>query len=708
MLTQAKQYLKQHFGYDTFRPGQEQIIQSVLAGNNTAGIMPTGGGKSICYQIPALLLPGVTLVISPLISLMKDQVDSLERAGIPSTFLNSTLSSSEVSERLWGLRNGAYKILYIAPERMDAPQFLDLLQDMPVSLVAVDEAHCISQWGHDFRPSYLRIKELMERIPGNPVMLALTATATPQVKNDICFLLDIPPQNTIVTGFGRSNLSFKVVRGQDRLAFVKDYVKQNKTEAGIIYTATRKDADQLYDHFQKQGIPAAKYHAGMSDSEREQQQDMFLKDEATLMIATNAFGMGINKLDVRYVVHYQVPKNMESYYQEAGRAGRDGLDSECVLFYAAQDIQLQRYFVEQSHTEEVLKNQELHKLLQVKNYCYTEGCLQSFILQYFGEEPEGPCGRCGNCTDQRTAVDVTMEAQMVLSCMIRAGERFGKTMISQVLAGSANKKLQELRLDRLSTYGLLKHKSAKEITDFIDFLVSEQYAGTAGGQYPVLYVTNRGREVLVGKERVMRKEAMAVTRVVSDDALFTALRQVRKEIAAEERVPPFVILSDGTLRELCAKLPQTEEELIHVKGIGAAKQGRYGMRFLQAIAEYLESDPSYAPTIEVQEKPQDKVVKQPSHLVTYELYRQGKSLQDIATERQLSHITVENHIVQCLEEGLSVEWEDILTAEQEVLIQDVVSRVGADKLKPIKDELPSEISYFMIKAALIKDRLVRH
>ncbi|WP_342046478.1 DNA helicase RecQ [Bacillus sp. OTU530] len=702
MLTQAKQYLKQYFGYDNFRPGQEQIIQSVLAGNNTAGIMPTGGGKSICYQIPALLLPGITIVISPLISLMKDQVDSLERVGIPATFLNSTLSAAEVRERLRGLRQGAYKILYIAPERMDAPQFLDLLQDMPVSLVAVDEAHCISQWGHDFRPSYLRIKEMIEYIPGSPVMLALTATATPQVKEDICFLLDIPIYNTIVTGFGRPNLAFKVVKGQDRLTYVMQYVKQNRGEAGIVYAATRKDVDQLQEHLKKQGIAAAKYHAGMSDSERERQQDLFLQDDVTVMVATNAFGMGINKSNVRFVIHYQLPKNMESYYQEAGRAGRDGLDSECVLFYAAQDVQLQRYLVEQSQAEETLKNQELHKLLQVKDYCYTEGCLQSFILQYFGEEPTGPCGRCGNCTDQRTAVDVTTEAQMVLSCIIRAGERFGKTMISQVLGGSLNKKLQELRLNKLSTYGLLKHKSAKDITDFIDFLVSEQYAGTAGGQYPVLYVTNRGREVLVGKERVMRKEAMAVTRVVSDDALFIALRQVRKEIAAEERVPPFVIVSDETLRDLCAKLPRTKEALLGIKGIGATKQERYGERFLQVIMEYLESNPAYAPAVEVQERPKEQVAKQPSHLATYEMYQQGKSLQEIAAERQLSRTTIENHIVQCLEEGMAVSWENILTPEQEALIREAALRVGMEKLKPIKDELPSDISYFMIKAALVK------
>ncbi|MFX3623499.1 MAG: DNA helicase RecQ [Ectobacillus sp.] len=704
MLTQAKEYLKQYFGYDSFRPGQEQIIQNILAGNHTAGIMPTGGGKSICYQIPALLLPGITIVISPLISLMKDQVDSLERVGIPATFLNSTLSVSETRERLSGLRQGIYKILYIAPERMDAPQFLDLLQDMPVSLVAVDEAHCISQWGHDFRPSYLRIKEMIEHIPKSPVILALTATATPQVKEDICFLLGIPMHNTIVTGFARPNLSFKVVKGQDRLAYMTQYVKQNKGEAGIVYAATRKDVDQLQEHLEKQGIAAAKYHAGMSDSERARQQDLFLQDDMTVMVATNAFGMGINKSNVRFVIHYQLPKNMESYYQEAGRAGRDGLSSECILCYAAQDIQLQRYLIEQSAADETLKNQELYKLLQVKNYCYTEGCLQSFILQYFGEESAGPCGRCGNCTDQREEVDVTTEAQMVLSCIIRAGERFGKTMISQVLAGSLNKKLREMRLDKLSTYGLLKHKSAKEITDFIDFLVSEQYAGTAGGQYPVLYVTNQGREVLIGKERVMRKEAMAATRVVSDDALFTALRQVRKEIAAKEQVPPFVIVSDETLHDLCAKLPRTKEELLGVKGIGAAKQERYGARLLHAIAEYLESNPSYTPAINVQEPPKEKAAKQPSHLVTYEMYQQGNSLQEIAALRQLSRITIENHIVQCLEEGLPVSWEDILTPEQEALIQEAALRTGTEKLKPIKDELPPEITYFMIKAALVRQR----
>ncbi|MCP8970444.1 DNA helicase RecQ [Ectobacillus ponti] len=709
MLTQAKQYLKQHFGYDHFRPGQEQIIGNALAGKHTAGIMPTGGGKSICYQIPALILPGITLVISPLISLMKDQVDSLERVGIPATFLNSTLTSSEVYERLRGLRQGAYKILYIAPERMDAPQFLDLLQDMPVSLIAVDEAHCMSQWGHDFRPSYLRIQELIDNIPGKPIVMALTATATPRVREDICSLLNIPSQNTIVTGFGRPNLSFKVIRGQDRLAFIIDYVKKNAGAAGIIYAATRKDVDQLHAQLLKQGVTAAKYHAGMSDHERAKQQDAFLRDDAAVMVATNAFGMGINKIDVRFLIHYQLPRNIESYYQEAGRAGRDGLDSECIMFYSAQDIQLQRYLIDQSHAEDAIKHQELQKLLQVKNYCYTEGCLQSFLVQYFGEEPAAPCGRCGNCTDQRIAVDVTTEAQMVLSCVIRAGERFGKTVIAQVLGGSSNKKLQELRLDQLSTYGLLKHKSTKDITDFIDFLISEQYIDTAGGQYPVLCVTNQGREVLLGKDRVLRKEVMAATRVVADDALFTLLRQTRKDIAATEHVPPFVIMSDDTLRDLCLKLPRTEEALLGVKGIGKAKQERYGALFLETIAAYLRENPDYSPahtlTTEKKERPQQRpesASKQLSHMITYELYQQGKSLKEIAAERQLSSTTIENHMIQCLEEKLLTEWDEIVSTEQEQLITEVITRIGTDKLKPIKDELPPEISYFMIKAVIVK------
>nr|WP_247739181.1 DNA helicase RecQ [Bacillus sp. 165] len=689
--------MQQYFGYPSFRKGQEEIIKRVLDGRNTAGIMPTGGGKSICYQIPALILPGITLVISPLISLMKDQVDALRQVGISATFLNSTLSTSEIQERLLRLQHGEYKLLYIAPERMDSPQFMDVLEQLPVSLVAVDEAHCISQWGHDFRPSYLKIQSLMEYIPNKPPILALTATATPEVREDICTLLNIPTESTIVTGFERTNLSFNIVKGQNRLDFLTKYILQNKQEAGIIYAATRKEVDHLYTHFQKQGIETGRYHAGMSDSERAKQQDLFLQDDVTVMVATNAFGMGIDKSNVRYVFHYQLPKNMESYYQEAGRAGRDGLPSECVLFYTAQDVQIQRFLIEQSH-HDGRKRRELQKLHQMKDYCHTEGCLQSFILQYFGEENPVPCGRCSNCTDKRISVDVTREAQMVLSCMIRMGERFGKTMISQVLTESSNKKVIELGFNQLSTYGIMKQRSAKDVMDFIDFLISEQYIGVTGGQYPVLVVTSKGREVLVGNEQVLRKEQVEMVQVAANDELFEALRQLRKQIASEESVPPFVIFSDHTLRDMCVKLPKTEDELLGVKGVGTQKQRRYGHRFIRVIQEQSNEE---APAGERKVLKTER--KEPSHLATYKLYKQGYAIPEIAKERGLSVITIENHIFQCATEGLELEWNAILTPRYEEMINEVISRIGAERLKPIKEELPEEISYFMIKACIVKN-----
>jgi ATP-dependent DNA helicase RecQ len=702
LLAKAKQYLQQYFGYESFRNGQEEIITRVLSGYNTAGIMPTGGGKSICYQIPALILPGITLVISPLISLMKDQVDALEQVGISATYLNSSLSMKETRERMHDIQHGIYKMLYIAPERLESSAFLEQLKELPVSLVAVDEAHCISQWGHDFRPSYLRIRHLLTQFSKQPTVLALTATATPQVCEDICEALGIIPESAVVTGFARTNLSFKIVKGQNRLAYVKQYIETNKNEASIIYAATRKEVDHVYEFLQKQGICVGRYHAGMSDDERGRQQDLFLQDDITVMVATNAFGMGIDKSNVRSVLHYQLPKNMESYYQEAGRAGRDGLDSECILLFSPQDIQVQRYLIEQSHYEE-RKNQELHKLRQMKDYCYTEGCLQGFILQYFGENDPKPCGRCSNCVDERTSVDVTRDAQMVLSCMIRMGERFGKTIISQVLTGSSNKKVLELGFDKLTTYGIMKDRAAKDVADLIDFLTSEQYIGVTSGQYPVLFVSNEGKEVLLGKKQVLRKEQMQIVQASTDDTLFEMLRGLRKEIAAEEGVPPFVIFSDQTLRDMAAKLPQTTEEMLGVKGVGQQKQERYGKRFIAIIDRYVTENgvrPSSQRVV-------TKEKKEASHLVTYELYKQGYTLRDIAKERNLSLLTIENHILQCAEEGKEVQWEHFFSQEQEVVIREVIIERGGEKLKPLKEALPDDVSYFTIKAVLAKMRLNR-
>jgi ATP-dependent DNA helicase RecQ len=701
LFTKAQELLASYFGYSSFRRGQDETIKNVLDGKDTVCIMPTGGGKSICYQIPALVFEGTTLVISPLISLMKDQVDTLVQNGISATYINSSISITEANQRIQLAKQGHYKLLYVAPERLDSMEFVDQLIDMKIPMIAIDEAHCISQWGHDFRPSYLHIHRILDYLPEKPLVLALTATATPQVREDICNTLEINQENTIMTTFERENLSFSVIKGQDRNAYLADYIRQNQKESGIIYAATRKVVDQLYEDLGKAGVSVSKYHAGMSDHDRNEQQELFLRDEISVMVATSAFGMGIDKSNIRYVIHYQLPKNMESYYQEAGRAGRDGLDSECILLYSSQDVQVQRFLIDQSTGESRFSN-ELEKLQNMTDYCHTEQCLQSFILQYFGEEPKEDCGRCGNCTDDRESIDVTRESQMVLSCMIRTNQRFGKQMIAQVLTGSKNKKVIEFNFHTLPTYGLLSKRSVKEVSEFIEFLISDELIAVEHGTYPTLKVTEKGKEVLLGKENVLRKERVETRQIVQDHPLFEVLREVRKEIAQGEGVPPFVIFSDQTLKDMCAKMPQSDSELLTVKGIGEHKLVKYGSHFLQAVQHFIDDNPNYAETIKtevVSESKKSGKASANSHLETYEMYKQGIDLDEIAKERSLSRQTIENHLIRCFEDGMEVDWNSFVPAEYESLIETAVQNAEGG-LKSIKDQLPNEVSYFMIRAYL--------
>ncbi|PDX95754.1 DNA helicase RecQ [Bacillus thuringiensis] len=701
MFTKAQELLASYFGYSSFRRGQDETIKNVLDGKDTVCIMPTGGGKSICYQIPALVFEGTTLVISPLISLMKDQVDTLVQNGISATYINSSISIAEANQRIQLAKQGHYKLLYVAPERLDSMEFVDQLIDMKIPMIAIDEAHCISQWGHDFRPSYLHIHRILDYLPEKPLVLALTATATPQVRDDICNTLEINQENTIMTTFERENLSFSVIKGQDRNAYLADYIRQNQKESGIIYAATRKVVDQLYEDLMKAGVSVSKYHAGMSDSDRNEQQELFLRDEVSVMVATSAFGMGIDKSNIRYVIHYQLPKNMESYYQEAGRAGRDGLDSTCILLYSSQDVQVQRFLIDQSTGESRFSN-ELEKLQNMTDYCHTEQCLQSFILQYFGEEPKEDCGRCGNCTDNRESIDVTRESQMVLSCMIRTNQRFGKQMIAQVLTGSKNKKVIEFNFHTLPTYGLLSNRSVKEVSEFIEFLISDELIAVEHGTYPTLKVTEKGKEVLLGKENVLRKERVETRQIVQDHPLFEVLREVRKEIAQGEGVPPFVIFSDQTLKDMCVKMPQSDSELLTVKGIGEHKLVKYGSHFLQAVQHFIEENPNYAETIKtevVSERKKSGKASANSHLETYEMYKQGIDLNEIAKERNLSRQTIENHLIRCYEDGMEVDWQSFVPAEYESLIETAVQNAEGG-LKSIKEQLPNEVSYFMIRAYL--------
>lgn len=578
--------LKSNFGYDTFRPGQARVIDAVLHRQNVLAIMPTGGGKSLCYQIPALMQSGLTLVVSPLISLMKDQVDTLVDNGIPVTFINSTLDYMEINERFAAARNRQVRLLYISPERLDSDYF-DQLASLPIDLLAIDEAHCISQWGHDFRPSYLNLTDLVQHLPSRPTIIALTATATPRVATDIKERLGITEQ--VQTGFTRENLAFKVVKNQDSDRFLMDYLKLNQDQSGIIYASTVKEVERLHRILTKKKFNVTIYHGQLSKAERRQNQEDFLFDRVPVMIATNAFGMGIDKSNVRFVIHDQIPGSIEAYYQEAGRAGRDGLPSEAILLYKLRDVQIQHYYIESSERDEESKEVEYQKLQAMSQYGNTQMCLQRYILNYFHED--GPdCGYCGNCLDTREAQDITVETQQVLSCIHRMGERFGKEMVALVLTGSQNQRVKQFHFEKLSTYGLMKQKTKKQVTELIDYLVASGIIAMEGGQYPVLKNTAAGLDILRGKQRVTRKVAVRAEKSLpTNDALFEELRQLRRDLAEEQHVPPFVIFSDKTLRDMCAVLPETLDEMLDVKGIGENKLAKYGEQFLKVLQNYQEA-----------------------------------------------------------------------------------------------------------------------
>ena len=576
--------LKQYFGYDEFRPGQKEIIQKVIDQENVLGIMPTGSGKSICYQLPSLLLDGITVVVSPLISLMKDQVDAANQLGIPATFINSSLDGYETARRFQEIDRQQYRLLYIAPERFIMPDFIQAMNRWNVCMIAIDEAHCISQWGHDFRPSYLQMAKQLDQLPNRPVIVALTATATIQVAADIKRLLKIPDGNHIQTGFERENLRFQVVKDQKKEQYLVEYLKINKNQSGIIYAATRKEVDRIYHLLKKFGFSIGRYHGGLKENERTAMQEAFLYDRLQLIVATNAFGMGINKSNVRFVIHYQIPGSLEAYYQEAGRAGRDGLSSEAILLFAPQDIQVQKFFIQQSQREEEQKQKEYEKLKAMTEYAYIESCLQQYILNYFGET-SSPCNRCGNCLDDRKIVEVTTQAQMVLSCLKRMGENYGKQMLMKVLAGSKEQKLRALGFERLSTYGLMKNQSQKETMQLIEYLISNGYLLTVNGEYPILKVTERGIQVLKGQEAVYRKEPKKVQQLSDEetDTLFEVLRELRTDLASEAGVPPYVVFSDSTLKEMSRIRPSSRLEMLQIKGVGQSKLDKYGEAFLSRI-----------------------------------------------------------------------------------------------------------------------------
>lgn len=587
MLNKARQILQKFYGYEDFRPGQKKVVESLLNRNDTVAIMPTGAGKSICFQIPALLFEGVTLVISPLISLMKDQVDSLRQLGIAAVYINSSVSKAQLYKDLQNISAGFYKIIYIAPERLTSEYLPDSFKNLNISMVAVDEAHCLSQWGHDFRPSYRNILNFTNSLRIKPIISAFTATATPEVKTDIINLLGLKQPNVFVTGFDRPNLYFSVLRGEVKDKFVIDYVKKHQDEAGIIYVGTRKDVDALQVLLEIKGIKAGRYHAGMTDEERNQMQEDFLYDNLSVMVATNAFGMGIDKPNVRYVIHYNMPKNMEAYYQEAGRAGRDGLSGNCILLYSPQDTQLQKFLISKSTESEIRQQLEYKRLQSMVDYCHTPQCLRAFILHYFGEfDVEEHCDNCSNCKLEGELIDITIDAQKVLSCVYRMHQRFGVKMIAEVLKGSKSAKVKQFNFERLSTYGLMKERKLKDISDLILRLSAMQYLDITESQYPVVTLNELSWQVLRGQKKVWQKMVI-VKKAKAKGELFEALRSLRKELATKEKLPPYMIFSDATLTQMATDKPTDLELMKNIRGVGEFKLQKYGEEFLTVIKSYI-------------------------------------------------------------------------------------------------------------------------
>lgn len=605
MIEKAYEILKTYFGYSEFRYGQKELITNLINGTDCVGIMPTGAGKSICYQIPAILMDGITLVISPLISLMKDQVHALLEAGIPAAYINSSLTPAQQYKVIQNAKQYKYKLIYVAPERLELDFFQEFAASTNISFVSIDEAHCVSQWGQDFRPSYLKIAQFIQFMPKRPIIGAFTATATREVKYDIISLLALQKPFVMTTGFDRKNLYFEVQKPVDKFTALERFLERNPNKTGIIYCTTRKGVEDVCDRLILQGYRATRYHAGLSDKERKINQEEFQFDKAQIMVATNAFGMGIDKSNISYVIHFNMPKNIESYYQEAGRAGRDGEPAQCILLYSKQDVSTNLFLIEKDKENEELDPITRHEVLekdrdrlkQMTYYCTTTDCLRAHMLRYFGEQSPNFCGNCSNCNANSKEIDITVEAQKIMSCIIRAGERFGMLTIIDILRGSKNEKIRNSHLDTLTTYGIMESVPKEYIRQVIEFLLVQSYIQATTDGYQVLKIQPKAYAVLRGQQslhmRVLQQpdnmeSSVPTSYVEIDEELFQQLKALRAKIAKVQSVPAFVIFTDAALRDMCIKLPQNLKSFLEVNGVGQTKANRYGERFIKLIQAYCQ------------------------------------------------------------------------------------------------------------------------
>ncbi len=660
----AKEVLRRYFGYTQFRDGQAQLIEALMQGQDVLGVMPTGAGKSICYQVPALLFSGITLVVSPLISLMHDQVLALVQAGVPAAYLNSSLSPKQMQLVLENAKNEQYKLLYVAPERLLTEDFLRFAKSASISMLAVDEAHCISQWGQDFRPAYLNIPQFIEQLSERPLLSAFTATATKRVREDIASMLHLQNPKTLVTGFNRENLYFEVLQPKDKINALLYLMQNNKEQSGIVYCLTRKTVEQVCDVLKEKGFAAARYHAGLSDEERRTAQEDFLKDTVSVMVATNAFGMGIDKSNVSFVVHYNMPKDMESYYQEAGRAGRDGSSARCTMLYSGQDVRTNQFLIE--HTNETedetseatrqKREQEYERLRKMTFYATTNDCLRGYILSYFGEDPPTYCGNCSNCDTEFEEIDITVAAQKLLSCVSRMHERFGASMVVAVLRGSKSEKVRAQGFHTLSTYNICD-ESEEELRVIIRELLHQKVLLQEEGQYPILKLTPLSKDVLSGAKTLKMKQAKAHkepkrSNILQDIGEHTALYQqlfaLRKELASEKNIPAYMLFSNQTLADMCVVLPQTVENFQDVSGVGEKRAEQYGPLFVPVIVAYCEEN-GVSPPLVLRSKKKRRKDTSPLLLPSEEVLRQISPLEDAVSLSELAR-----HINETLtEQGCS-------------------------------------------------------